>query len=219
MKTIVSIAVVLGGATFAADGGKEPGLEPPGTPLLHHGGLPGMAYVKGLIGGPHDFSDPHGLAGGPCNACHVPHVHALRPTTQPTTEPSIRVFPIPGQRRVFVPNAYMPGAKSLICLSCHDGTIATSTIGSSHALLAGVRAGFVLPGGFAWQDHPIGVPYPNDRRNFRPKSFVVKDDRVRLPEGRVECISCHEPHNRFGLRGMLVMSNRRSALCLRCHIK
>ncbi|MBN1343780.1 MAG: hypothetical protein JXQ73_13945 [Phycisphaerae bacterium] len=113
----------------------------------------------------------------------------------------------------------MPGPSSLLCLGCHDGTIATSTIGSSHALLAGVRAGFAVPDGFVWRDHPIGVPYPNDRQNFRPASHVLKGGKIPLPEGRIECISCHDPHNEEGIKGLLVMSNRRSALCLTCHIK
>jgi len=35
----------------------------------------------------------------------------------------------------------------------------------------------------------------------------------------VECVSCHDPHNAAGFEKMLVMSNRRSALCLACHEK
>jgi predicted CXXCH cytochrome family protein len=42
---------------------------------------------------------------------------------------------------------------------------------------------------------------------------------VRLPDGRVECVSCHDPHNQSGTQAMLAVSNRRSALCLTCHVK
>ena len=42
---------------------------------------------------------------------------------------------------------------------------------------------------------------------------------VTLPGGRVECISCHDPHNAAGEANMLVTSNARSALCLTCHDK
>jgi predicted CXXCH cytochrome family protein len=48
---------------------------------------------------------------------------------------------------------------------------------------------------------------------------VTKTGRVRLPDGRIECVSCHDPHNTAGIDKLLVMSNRRSALCLTCHIK
>jgi predicted CXXCH cytochrome family protein len=177
-------------------------------------------YHGGVVGGPHDFSDITGMPGDACSACHVPHVQAVRvaPPAVPTTLPAVEMFRIAGQRRVFEPGRYMPGATSLVCLGCHDGTVATSTIGTSHAFLAGVREGFAVPDGFVWRDHPIGVPYPNNNREYHPESFVAARG-VRLPEGRIECISCHDPHNEAGIKDMLVMSNRRSALCLTCHIK
>ncbi|MBN4058944.1 cytochrome c3 family protein [bacterium AH-315-J04] len=40
-----------------------------------------------------------------------------------------------------------------------------------------------------------------------------------MPNGRVECTSCHDPHNQSGAPYMLVKSNARSALCLTCHKK
>lgn len=169
----------------------------------------------GTVGGPHDFT---AFGGDACSACHVPHVQAIVPTTQPAaTQPAVDMYRIPGQRQVFVPGRFMPGPSSLLCLGCHDGTVATSTIGSSHALLAGVREGFAVPEGFAWRDHPIGIPYPAGDREYRPASFVAK--KLPLPDGRIECISCHDPHNVAGVNGLLWMSNRRSALCLTCHIK
>ena len=172
-----------------------------------------------VIGGVHDLTDPESDWGDACRACHVPHVQAFRPATQPAaTQPAFEIYRIKGQRRVFVPDRYTPGPTSLICLGCHDGTVATSTIGSSHAMLAGVREGFSMPEGFVWRDHPIGVLYPNDRNEFRPASLVSKRG-IRLPEGRIECISCHDPHDSAGVDNMLVKSNRRSALCLTCHIK
>jgi predicted CXXCH cytochrome family protein len=93
-----------------------------------------------------------------------------------------------------------------------------STISSSHAMLAGVREGFAMPDGFVWRDHPIGVPIPQDRREYRSSAMVAASG-IPLPEGRVECVSCHDPHNQQGLDDLLVKSNRRSALCLTCHLK
>jgi predicted CXXCH cytochrome family protein len=174
-----------------------------------------------VIGGVHDFSRPGSAVADACSGCHIPHVQAIRPTAAPrtATQPVIEIYRIPGQRRVFQPDRYTPGPSSLLCLGCHDGTVATSTIGSSHALLAGVREGFDLPRGFAWRDHPIGVRYPEGRRDYRPLAYVTKDGRVPLPDGRIECVSCHDPHNVAGIDKLLVKSNRRSALCLTCHIK
>jgi predicted CXXCH cytochrome family protein len=175
-------------------------------------------YHRGVIGSKHDFTDSSGRFGNACNACHIPHVQAIRPTTRPSTQPAVEMFRIAGQRKVFVPGRYTPGPTSLICLGCHDGTVATSAIGSSHAMLATVREGFNVPDGFVWRDHPIGIAYPSDRREYHPEAFAVAKN-IRLPEGRIECISCHDPHNELGIDGMLQVSNRRSALCLTCHIK
>lgn len=131
----------------------------------------------------------------------------------------LEMYRITGQSPAHEPNRFTPGATSLICLGCHDGTVASSTIGTAHAMLAGVREGFEVPDGFVWRDHPIGVPYPQRERGYVPRSRVEADGRIRLPEGRVECVSCHDPHNAAGEPYLLAMSNRRSALCLACHEK
>ncbi len=192
-------------------------------------------YMSGTVGGVHDFSEETHRPGDACSACHIPHVQAVR-IRRPTSgtdennaenrdaidqdvEPAVELFRIQGQRQTFIPDRFTPGPTSLICLGCHDGTVASSTIGSAHAMLAGVREGFSVPDGFAWRDHPIGVPYPSNNREYRPESFVTADGTVRLPEGRMECVSCHDPHNSAGIDKMLVKSNRRSALCLTCHVK
>lgn len=202
----------------------QPGPASPVTPAAPANGDGSLAdrvtgYRSGIIGSVHDFSDPQGGPGNACSACHVPHMQGLRPTSQPSTQPAAEMFRLAGQRRIFVPDRYTPGPSSLICLGCHDGTVATSTIGSSHSMLAGVREGFSVPKDFVWRDHPIGIPYPTgNRREYRPIAFVEKTS-VRLPEGRIECISCHDPHHTTGLDDLLVMSNRRSTLCLSCHVK
>ncbi|HNO79102.1 MAG TPA: cytochrome c3 family protein [Phycisphaerae bacterium] len=210
------------------------------SPQIHSSETPRTQtnYMSGTVGSVHDFSEETHRPGDACSACHIPHVQAVR-VRKPTNntdatdenntenrdaidqdvEPAVELFRIQGQRQTFVPDRYTPGPTSLICLGCHDGTVASSTIGSAHAMLAGVREGFSVPEGFAWRDHPIGVPYPSNNREYRPESFVTADGTVRLPEGRMECVSCHDPHNSAGIDKLLVKSNRRSALCLTCHVK
>ena len=175
------------------------------------------AYAGGLLGGKHDFAQLSGQAGDACRACHVPHLQAVRPAGRDDGS-VLELYRMDNQRRVFATNRYTPGPTSLICLSCHDGSLATSTIGAAHAILSEVRGGFLPPDGLAGRDHPIGVPYPSSNRDYRPAAFL-EAQHVRLPDGRVECISCHDPHDSAGVDKMLVMSNRRSALCLACHVK
>lgn len=44
-------------------------------------------------------------------------------------------------------------------------------------------------------------------------------DNDMLFNGRMECASCHDVHNRFGVMHLLKMSNVNSELCLTCHNK
>ncbi|NOX97089.1 MAG: hypothetical protein GXO98_03305 [Nitrospirae bacterium] len=89
------------------------------------------------------------------------------------------------------------------CLSCHDGTI-------SKMPSVSVREGIWKHG--VSLSHPIGVRYPRDG-DFR--AYLPK--KIRLFDGKVGCLSCHDPYAKE--RNLLVMSNRRSRLCLSCHNK
>lgn len=67
--------------------------------------------------------------------------------------------------------------------------------------------------------HPIGIEYPADGYHgplgaaYHPARQL--DERIRLVDGRVECISCHSPYS--DIEHQLVMPNHGSALCLSCH--
>ncbi len=109
-----------------------------------------------------------------------------------------------------------------LCLSCHDGALASEVVGG------GADAGLIAAGALInpRRDHPVGVAYPltgrlsgRTRREFVPIARLQSEGAVRLIDGRVECISCHDPHNALGYDKMLVKPNRRSALCLSCHKK
>ena len=91
------------------------------------------------------------------------------------------------------------------CLSCHDGTI-------SKAPQVEVKQG-------VWQhgigmSHPVGVEYPRFGDFTYPESLP---EEVRLFDGRIGCLSCHEIYTEE--KNMLVMNNRGSRLCLTCHKK
>lgn len=176
------------------------------------------AATRGVLGSKHDFSKVTGRTPDACGACHVPHVQTVRPGETAEEPFSLAFYRMGGQREVLVPDRYMPGPSSLICLSCHNGAVAASTVASSHVLLSVHRSGFSVDG-FATRDHPIGIEYPAQRAGYRPRAQVLQSGVIPLPYNRMECISCHEPHNAAGVDKMLVMPNRRSALCLSCHEK
>lgn len=94
------------------------------------------------------------------------------------------------------------------CLACHDGTI----------------SGVVDTGGASWEhargiglSHPIGVyyadAYRHNRGKYHPEASLPK--ALRLVDGKIECVTCHDHYSK--LKGLLVMDNRGSRMCLSCH--
>ncbi len=166
----------------------------------------------------HDFSKLTGRDEDTCSACHVPHVQIGDEDL--SNKGAGDLFKIARQRPALATGRYTPGPTSMICLTCHNGSVAVSTVGTAHAMRD--RSGPGVPGwspAFATRDHPIGVPYPDRQKGFRIKARVEAAGKIKLPEGRVECISCHDQHEEEGWPYLLVMSNKRSALCLSCHEK
>lgn len=188
-----------------------------------------------IINSKHDFTVESSASvhatedvGTVCVFCHTPHnanpgpslwnqkmgsatFNAYQSTTLSTTAPTMT-----------------PQDSSKLCLSCHDGTIALGNTvqngqvpfvqGSSYSLpsshpanLAGYNAS-----GFA-DDHPFAItPNPGNSDIKLPPAH----DPVWLRKGKVQCTTCHEPHNESidqTQGGFLVKNNQGSALCLTCH--
>jgi len=123
-----------------------------------------------------------------------------------------------------------PDGASLLCLSCHDGTIALGEVNaigrpdqSNTIQLIGTSG--VMPQGKSLigtdlsDDHPISFEFNSalsaaHGELAEPSTLTgpVKLDAL----GKVQCTSCHDPHNdAFGK--FLVMDNRGSSLCEACH--
>lgn len=176
--------------------------------------LGGLAWA-GLEGSKHDFSKQPWSGGETCGVCHTPHRDEL-PKAAPLWDPAADLSRTFGTSRLRA----QAGPGTAMCLRCHDGTVARPTFAgptgdrslhSSHPAL--------FSAAHERTDHPVGVRYPDLRKGYRAASVVVASGAVTLPHGRVECVSCHDPHAWAGLDAMLVMNNSRSALCLTCHQK
>ncbi len=170
----------------------------------------------GLEGSKHDFRSQEWAGNDGCTACHTPE-RDEPPTEAPLWDPNADL------NRTFgtsLAQSKSAGLGTNMCLRCHDGTIARDNIPVPRKVRF-VNTG--NPGLFSsahgGSDHPVAVEYPKFDPDFRPAPSVVAGRAVLLPEGRVECSSCHDPHNMTGERFMLVRSNARSALCLTCHRK
>ncbi|MFA5865585.1 MAG: cytochrome c3 family protein [Phycisphaerae bacterium] len=176
--------------------------------------IPTLIASKGPAADPHRFpsSANHGNIG--CVACHHPHKAGGKSAvweTQPSPECRL---PLYATSRTQV------GKSSLMCLGCHDGAIADEVPVESGTMIVS-QVGNSRPGlergiGYPLGSHPIGVRYQLHSDKYVARATVAAKGFL-LPENRVECISCHDPHGTTGIRHLLVKSNRRSALCLSCH--
>ena len=113
---------------------------------------------------------------------------------------------------------------SKLCLSCHDGTVAVGqTIASGLVPTSGSLTALDNLGSNLGTSHPVSMVPANDGQLVTtlfgtPPS--TKDPTVKLVSGKIECITCHDPHvqNLDTARGMfLVRSNSAGTLCLACH--
>lgn len=178
----------------------------------------------GLEGSKHDFSNKDWFDGDKCGVCHTPACNdppPVAPLWNPRADLARSFAPQRGAR------GNLPGQGTLTCLRCHDGTVAKAIGTAGLPAATGVNkprfANKFNPGvfrsGHGTTDHPVGIPYPNVAKGFRPMTTVVAGGAVALPAGNVECVSCHDPHNHSGEKHMLVSTIARSALCLTCHAK
>jgi predicted CXXCH cytochrome family protein len=134
-------------------------------------------------------------------------------------------------------NGMTPGSTSLLCLSCHDGSMAVNQYGNGDQLTQSISTGTttMAPAYVIGQDqylgnhHPIGFDYDAvqagdteirsaDTAMLTPTTFVR--DHLYTGGSNMECGTCHAVHNK-GNTGetLLWRSDQNSELCLTCHDK
>ncbi len=102
--------------------------------------------------------------------------------------------------------------ESARCLGCHDGVTASDR----HNTTAAGRSS--LGFGDRMSNHPIGVGYGVKRGKtastaLRPVNLLPS--AVRLPQGKVSCVSCHNLYSPDP--NHLTVSIENSSLCFTCH--
>jgi len=160
-----------------------------------------------------------------CVFCHTPHNSApMDPLWNHASSGSVytpysssTIFASPGQ----------PTGASMLCLSCHDGTVALGNVLSQSTPINMVGGVTTMPPGKTHlgtdlsDDHPVSFAYTSGLATQRgelanPSTLTgpVKLDN----SGQMQCTSCHDPHNDANGK-FLVMNNTASSLCQVCHIK
>ncbi len=180
------------------------------------------------------INSPHNLsASGPgpvkssqgqvCIFCHAPH--DVQPDLKPLWNhamPTQTYNPYTSSTMKATAQTASPVAKQ--CLSCHDGTVALGqTIANGLIATTGSLSAAANLGTDLRNDHPISFNLVNNGElsaNLFLTPPSTTDPAVKLRNGQVECVTCHDPHtpNLDPVAGnFLVRSNSSSALCLACH--
>ena len=193
-------------------------------------GISWNTFAQTIVGSRHDLS----VTGfGPikattqteiCKFCHTPHNASVR---TPLWNRTVGAGPYTLYASSTL-NAILgqPDGASILCLSCHDGTIAMGTVIRGPAAIT--MTGTVIPAGKnrletdLSNDHPISFTYDAalataDGQLRQPNAITAP---VKLSSAKVQCTACHDPHkNLAGGASFLVTTSRTSALCLSCHTR
>lgn len=157
-----------------------------------------------------------------CIFCHTPHNSRPSSPLWNKEDPgytytlyhSSTVQSAPGQ----------PDGSSILCLSCHDGTTALGNVLSRMSDIEFSGGVTLLPPGNSnmstdlADDHPISFDYTTglaaaDGQLKDPAGIIPP---VTLEKGRMQCISCHDPHRNV-TSDFLLITTQFSELCFSCH--
>ncbi len=191
-----------------------------------------VSAQSGMLGSKHDFSSQNWAGTNEvCKVCHTPHnvkegkkVLWNRESSEASSYPNNLVT-------TFGTTWGIPDGPTLMCLSCHDGTIGMENFGTGGFPIQDVaplkRVGFINGSGASLaEDHPVSIFYTpglipaqlNDEASVRAAGL-----RLTGPEGsgKVECSTCHDVHNKNVIAGTMLLrvTKSGSSLCIVCHNK
>ena len=201
-------------------------------------GLSAVSFAE-ISGSVHDFSTSPFSGGQICIVCHTPH-NAATPVIPPlwNHEVTTATYTMYNSPTFDGGPVGQPEGSTLLCLSCHDGTVAVDSFGGATGTF--FISGPANLGTDLSNDHPISFTYDtqlstddaglNDPSTTDvtigsggfTRTGTIQD--VMLQADQLQCASCHDVHNDFvagGIGGdpLLLISKLSSELCLACHNK
>lgn len=203
----------------------------------------GTVNAGTIVGTDHDMSGSGWSGGEICVVCHTPHTSDTSVIEAPlwNHELTTRTFAMYSSPTLDATQDAQPTGASKLCLSCHDGVTAIDSFGGNTGsnVMTGDHA--VGSSDNLTDDHPISIVYDTtlsttDPGLFDPATRNVTvgagGDKTRtgtvaelmVPDGKVQCSSCHDVHNNFVGPGtndqpFLRVSKANSQICLTCHNK
>jgi len=156
-----------------------------------------------------------------CIFCHTPHNSRPVAPLWNRNDPGVTYTPYNSSTFQALPG--QPDGSSILCLSCHDGTVALGNV-LSRTTPINFATGDLMPTGVSnlttnlRNDHPVSFLYnsalaASDRQLKSPNNITPP---VSLKNERLQCTSCHDPHKNL-YSDFLVASPQNSNLCNSCH--
>jgi predicted CXXCH cytochrome family protein len=194
--------------------------------------LTGVASAQNMDGSAHDFAALGWSGGEMCAVCHTTHNGTIvqggplwdhTVTTAGagtfTLYSGVAMAATPGDPEVV-------GGISLLCLSCHDGTVALDSFGATPGNTTFIAGSADVTTDLS-DDHPIAIDYnaglqgdmadPSSASSGVTGGSTIAADM--LFGGKVECASCHDVHRAELRASLLIADNAGSAMCQTCHAK
>ena len=171
-----------------------------------------------LAGSAHDFSAGFGPSRGEtCAPCHAPHNAA---SSREKLLWNLRITPsvfMPYISQTLKANVGQPDGASKLCLSCHDGTIVQGPMSSLK--ITGIDLRKVHPISFVYDDALAAAARHLKYPRSAPSGLGGTIAQDLLRGGKMQCVSCHDAHNRDNNDAMLVKQEKfgDKGLCATCH--
>lgn len=199
-----------------------------------------LLAAQSVLGGsitesPHDFRGMGWNGGRICVFCHTPlEFDAASPGAMWSDRGAPSPYKLYNSPSVEA-TRLSPSGNSKVCLSCHDGAIATDRS-------SGATGSSLIPAAKNVENtllnhHPVGFLYDREMTSssgglFDPGARTVtvgtgEQSRTGtitstlLFDGRMECSSCHDVHNTFtvGTKRLVKSAIDGRTICLACHDK
>lgn len=189
----------------------------------------GTAFGQNITGSAHDFSgEAWNTTGEICVVCHTPHFADISVTDAPLWNHQVTtaVYTIYGSATLDATDVGQPQGISLLCLSCHDGTVALDNFGGNTAgtnfipvtANVGVDISDDHPLSFTFDDALASADGELATPSIDPSGLGGTIAADMLFNNQLECGTCHDVHDDTN-NPFLRIDNAASALCLTCHNK
>jgi hypothetical protein len=156
-----------------------------------------------ISGSAHDFSAESWSSGQICQPCHIPHNASEDPYTPLWGHDSTQVNYQDNLVTFFGTTWGMPNGPSLICLSCHDGTVALDSFAGTIGTEFIDPEYDVVPNDSSLAgNHPVSVPYDETLTAFRSEAALTAAGLKLFnieTSADIECGSQFDKHGGFAL--------------------